>query len=155
MVRFAGLPGAALALFCFSGVPVPLAAQDVALLSEAEAIAPQVPTVDLGVLDVPLVRERRPASLLPLYASFVTLQVLDAHSTWRALDRGAVEANPLMRGIVANEVGLVAVKAAGTAGVILAGERIWKTNRAAGVLFLIAANSAMVWVVQHNYRAVR
>jgi hypothetical protein len=152
MVRFAGLPGAALALFCFSGVPVPLAAQEVALLSNAEVIAAQIPPVDLGVLDV---RERRPAPLLPLYASFVTLQVLDAHSTWRALDRGAVEANPLMRGIVTNEVGLVAIKAAGTAGVILASERIWKTNRAAGVLFLIAANSAMVWVVQHNYRAVR
>ncbi len=60
-----------------------------------------------------------------------------------------------MKGLAANEVGLLAVKAAGTASVILVSERMWTRNKAASVIFMVAANSAMAWVVQHNYRAAR
>ena len=98
---------------------------------------------------------RRPSALLPLYVSFASLQALDAHSTSRALDHGAVEANPLMRGIAGNTAGMLAVKAAGTAGVIYAGEKLWRRNKTAAVLFMVAANSALALVVQHNYRTVR
>jgi hypothetical protein len=49
----------------------------------------------------------------------------------------------------------MAIKAAGTAGVIFASERMWTKNKTAAVVFMIAANSAMAWVVQHNYRTVR
>jgi hypothetical protein len=97
----------------------------------------------------------RPGALVPLYTSFVTLQALDVHSTWRALERGGVEANPLMKGIAGNPLALSAVKAAGAAGVIYAGEKIWKKNKAAAVLFMIAANAGMAFVVQHNYRVGR
>jgi hypothetical protein len=100
-------------------------------------------------------RNRRPASLVPLYVSFGALQVLDAHSTSRALGRGAVEANPLMKPFAGSGAGLLAVKAAGTAGVIYASEKMWKKNKVAAVVFMVAANSAMAWVVQNNYRAVR
>ena len=98
---------------------------------------------------------RRPRALVPLYLSFGTLQILDTHSTSRALAAGGSEANPLLKGIVENEVGLLAVKAAGTAGVIYASEKLWKKNKAAAIVFMVAANSAMAWVVQNNYRAVR
>jgi hypothetical protein len=47
------------------------------------------------------------------------------------------------------------VKAAGAAATIYATERMWKTNRKAAIVFAIATNAAMAWVVQHNYRAVR
>jgi hypothetical protein len=137
MVRFAGLP-AAFVLLCSFAVPAPIAAQ--------VASAPSPPRSAV---------EHRPAALVPLYASFVTLQVLDVHSTSSALGRGAVEGNPLMKGLAANEVGLLAIKAAGSAGVILASERMWKRNKAAAVIFMIVSNSAMGWVVQHNYRAAR
>jgi hypothetical protein len=50
---------------------------------------------------------------------------------------------------------MVAAKAAGTAGLILASEKIWKKNRTAAVVLMIATNSEMAWVVGHNYRAVR
>jgi hypothetical protein len=92
---------------------------------------------------------------MPLYVSFASLQVLDAHATKSALDRGAVEANPVMRGFTGSPAGMLAVKAAGTAGVVWASERMWRRNKAAAVVFLVAANSAMGWVVQHNYRAAR
>ena len=113
------------------------------------------PVVDAERPAAPGLTPRRPGGLLPLYVSFASLQVLDAHSTTRALDRGAVEANPLMRGLAGNPVGMFAVKAAATATVVYAAERIWKKNKAAAVIFMVAANSAMAIVVQHNYRAVR
>ena len=97
---------------------------------------------------------RRPRALVPLYVSFASLQGLDAHSTARALDRGAQETNPLMRSLAEHPVGLLAVKAGATTVVIYAGEKMWKRNRVAAVVFMVAANSAMAWVVQHNYRAV-
>jgi hypothetical protein len=100
-------------------------------------------------------RQQRPAALVPLYVTFASLQALDAHSTTRALDRGAVEANPMMKGLAGNTAGMLAVKAAATTGVVYSAERIWKRNKTAAVLFMVAANSAMGWVVQHNYRAVR
>ena len=98
---------------------------------------------------------RRPSALMPLYVSFASLQVLDVHSTRRALGYGAVEANPVMRGVTGSSAGMLALKAAGTAGVFLASEKMWKRNKAAAVIFMVAANSAMAVVVQHNYRAVR
>jgi hypothetical protein len=60
-----------------------------------------------------------------------------------------------MKGLAGNELALIGVKAAGTAAVLYASERIWKKNRAASVLFMVASNSAMAWVVRHNYGVSR
>jgi hypothetical protein len=95
---------------------------------------------------------QRPAALVPLYASFITLQILDLHSTHAALSNGGVEANPMLSGLAGNMVAMSAVKAAGTAGVIFVSEKLRTKNKAAAVGLMIAANSAMAWVVQHNYR---
>ena len=99
--------------------------------------------------------QHRPGALVPLYASFGALQILDARSTLQALDRGGVEANPAMKGIVSHPVAFFAVKAAATTGVIVATEKMWKKNRTAAVIFMVATNSAMAWVVQHNSRVAR
>jgi hypothetical protein len=50
---------------------------------------------------------------------------------------------------------MAAVKAAGTAGVIFFNEKLRTKNKAAAVGLMIATNSMMAWVVQHNYRSVR
>jgi hypothetical protein len=94
----------------------------------------------------------RPGALIPLYVSFGVLQALDSHSTTRALELGAVEANPVMKGIAGNQAAMLAVKGAGTAGVIYATEKMWKKNRTAAIVFMVATNSAMAWVVQRNYQ---
>jgi len=72
-----------------------------------------------------------------------------------ALDRGAVEGNPVVKGLAGSTVGMAAMKAAGTAGVILFNERLRTRNKAAAVGLMIATNSMLGWVVQHNYRCVR
>ena len=50
----------------------------------------------------------RPAALAPLYVSFAALQVLDIHSTLRAPDFGAREANPLVGRLLASPAAFVA-----------------------------------------------
>jgi Domain of unknown function (DUF5658) len=158
MMRFA-CPRIAAALFASVLACNVASAQELPSASLRDAAQSQdVPTsVPAGVATpgFALARQSRPGALVPLYVSFGTLQALDTHSTVRALGRGAVEANPIMKGIAGNPTALLAVKAAGTAGVIFASERIWKRNRTAAVFFMVAANSAMAWVVQNNYRAVR
>ena len=158
MMRFA-CPRIAAAFFASALVCNVASAQEPPVASLRDAAQSQVvPTLapaGMSVAHRGSPSKPRPGALVPLYASFATLQVLDAHSTSRALDHGAVEANPMMKGLAGNPTALLAVKAAGTAGAIFASEKMWKKNRAAAVFFMVAANSAMAWVVQNNYRAVR
>src|SRR5262249_5691266 len=126
MVRFASF-GCLAALVAVMAFPDSAAAQDGAAATmdsiPAEVVtqaAPQPlnlsPRTNLHPSAGPA--QSRPAALIPLYASFMTLQVLDLHSTAYALDRGAIEANPAIRGFVDNRFAMTALKAAGTAGVI-------------------------------------
>ena len=158
MVRFA-CPRITAAFFASALVCNVASAQEPPAAGLREAVQSQaVPTLAPAGINVAGLRpapQPRPGALVPLYASFATLQALDVHSTSRALDHGAVEANPMMKGLAGSPTALLAVKAAGTAGVFFASEKMWKKNRAAAVFFMVAANSAMAWVVQNNYRAVR
>jgi hypothetical protein len=101
-------------------------------------------------------KARRPAALVPLYASLSVLQGLDIHSTTSALSTGQHhEANPIMSSIVGNRGAFVAVKVASTATIIALSERMWKKHRVGAVVFAIAANSAMAVVVANNYQNTR
>jgi hypothetical protein len=170
MVRFASFRVVFVLLVCAAGSAGRLSAQELehATVDDGAAatLAAPAPLAEPTQLSAPApslpkaaelgqARQRRPDSLVPLYVSFGALQVLDTHSTWRALHHGAVEANPMLKGVVGSQAGLIALKAAGTAGVIFASEKMWKRNRTASMVFMVAANSAMAWVVQNNYRAVR
>lgn len=160
MVRFARCP-CLVVLVVVLGYAGQTAAQDavpgttgiISAAVEAQASAP-LPRPQPTVLSAGTSADARPAALIPLYASFVALQVLDMHSTMYALDRGAVEANPAVKGFVDNRYAMGALKAAGTAGVIFVSEKVRKRNKAAAIGLMVATNAAMTWVVQHNYRAV-
>jgi hypothetical protein len=97
----------------------------------------------------------RPASLVPLYVTFASVQALDIHSTFHGLSRGARESNPLMRGMTGSPAAFVAVKAGATAGTIYLAEKIWKRNRKAAIATMIGANLAYGFVVSHNYSVAR
>jgi len=157
MVRLAGLPCTAAALVVLLGVPTSVRAQEFLAPSgdgvEADRQASTPASAPTATRVPP--EERRPAALLPLYAAFVTLHVLDMHSTRYALDRGAVERNPAFKGLTGSTIGMAAMKAAGTAGVIFFNEKLRTNNKAAAIGMMIATNSMMAWVVQHNYRSVR
>ena len=94
----------------------------------------------------------RPAALVPMYASFATLQALDYHSTTRAISQGiGREANPLARSIVEHPAGFLALKAGATAGMIWASERMRKKHPAHAVVLMLASNATMAVIVAHNY----
>ena len=140
MVRLAGLPFVAAVLVVLVGVPTRSQAQE-RLTTDSDVVnAVQVPTQN-AVRST----EKRPAAL----------QVLDIHSTRYGLEHGAVEGNPVMKGVTGTTTGMAAVKAAGTAGVIFISEKLRTRNKAAAIALMAASNSMMIWVVQHNYRALR
>src|SRR5690606_687171 len=98
-------------------------------------------------------RPERPMILPALYASQVALQALDAHSTYKALGRGAHEANPFMKGVVGNPGAMFAVKAGVAASTIWAAECLWKRgNKVGAIATMVVANAVAGAVVAHNYR---
>ena len=97
----------------------------------------------------------RPAPLVPLYIAFVGLQALDVHSTFSALEGGAREANPMVRGALGSPAGLFLLKAGTAAGVVLITEKLWPRNRTAAVITMIALNSAYATIAAHNYRTAQ
>jgi hypothetical protein len=96
-------------------------------------------------------------SLLPaLYLSLATLNAYDAYSTTSALGKGAVEANPLMRGVAGNPAALWAVKGGVTAVSIYAAERLWRDNhRVAAIAVMAITNGVMAAVATQNSRVLR
>lgn len=93
--------------------------------------------------------------LVPLYVSSAVLQMMDVHSTRRAMAFGHTEGNPLMSGIASNTTAFVAVKAATAAAAILVSEKLRRENRVAAIGLMIAVNAAAATMVAHNYRVAR
>jgi hypothetical protein len=93
--------------------------------------------------------------LVPMYVSFAVLQALDVHSTTRALNAGASEGNPLMRGVAHQPAALMAVKAGGAASTIWLTHKLARRSKTGAFIVMAAVNSAYAMVVAHNYRAAR
>lgn len=92
-------------------------------------------------------------ALLPaMYAGTVTLQALDTHSTFRALDAGHFERNPLVRWSTQHPLALIALKGSATAATIYVAEKIRKKHPKRALAFITAVNAAYALVVVHNYR---
>lgn len=98
-------------------------------------------------------RAQRPSLLTALYVSQGVAQALDVHSTFAAIDRGAVEANPLMKGFVKNRSAMVALKSGVAVGTILIAERMWKKgNRKGAIATMVIANAVTFAVAANNYK---
>jgi hypothetical protein len=94
-------------------------------------------------------------ALLPMYMGFAALQMLDAHSTVYAVNRGAVESNPIVRGLANRPPALIAAKMTVAFSTIIAAEHLRRRNKTAAILTMAAMNSAYAAIVVHNYRAGR
>ena len=80
-------------------------------------------------LDLRAYDRRRPPVLIPLYVSLATFNLLDAHSTFRAVDAGARELNPLVAGFANNRGALLAMKAGVAMGTVFLSERMWREGK--------------------------
>ena len=87
-----------------------------------------------------------------LYTSFGLLQVLDAHSTSRALASGATESNLLMAGFAHRPIVLMGAKTAVAAGTILLMERFRKRHPKAAMVTMMVLNATYAVVVVRNSR---
>lgn len=90
--------------------------------------------------------------LSSLYATTALMQALDVHSTFSALSHGAVEANPMMKGVTSNKAAFIATKAAVAAATIMAARHVAKKNKVAAIVTLIGINSAYAMIANHNYK---
>ena len=127
------------------------------LFADASLTADEARPFDIGPAVRPIARPAvrpltRPAPLVGLYVSLAGMHALDIVSTQRALAAGAAEANPMMAPFARSPLALAAVKAGVTSATIFATERLWKTNRKAAVLTMIALNATYGAVAAHNYR---
>jgi hypothetical protein len=95
------------------------------------------------------------ATLAGLYASTVTLQMLDVRSTYAVIGRGGAEGNPVMAGVVQNKGSFIALKAGLAASTILAAHQLAKHNKVAAVVTLVALNCTYASVVAHNFDLAR
>jgi len=126
----------------------------------AQEVAP-APAVPDSYAKVPSAAPREPApgrppALMPLYGSFAALQFADYATTRRALSSGSGrEVNPLMEPLVGHPAAFLTLKAASTAGMIWAGEKLWRKNRVGAIVFMVATDSAMATIVAHNYAIAR
>jgi hypothetical protein len=112
-----------------------------------------VPPLPLGAS--PAAPAARRATLYTLEASFAALQVLDAVSTLKAIDRGHSEQNPLMRGLVDRPAAFLAVKAGATVTTLWLVHRVARQNTLAAILTLAAIDSGYAMLVSRNLQALR
>jgi hypothetical protein len=94
----------------------------------------------------------RPSWVMPMHIVTAVMQGLDAHSTYKALNSGGVEGNPMMSGVANKPGAFTAVKAGVTAGLILATEHMAKKHPKRALITAIAINSAYAMIAAHNYR---
>jgi hypothetical protein len=90
-----------------------------------------------------------------LIVSFGALQMLDAHSTAKALSAGGREANPVMAGLASNRTALFAVKAGTAAATAYFAERLSRKHPRRALVLMAVLNSAYAGIVAHNYRVAR
>ncbi len=121
----------------------------------AAAAAPSAPAAEADLSSSVFGRIRRPSALPSLYMASAALQGYDAYSTLRALQGGAVEANPLMQHVVKSPAAFIGVKASVTVLSIVAAEKMWKRgNRMGAIGVMVASNVAMGFVAANNARVL-
>ena len=128
-----------------------------ALFADATIAATEARPFDIGAAlrpaERPAIRpQTRPAPLVGLYVALAGMHALDVVSTRKALAAGATEANPMMAPFARSPLALAAVKAGVTGVTIFATEQLWKTNRKAAVVTMIALNAAHGAIAARNYR---
>jgi hypothetical protein len=120
-------------------------AEDATTRDEPPARAVTPPRLDSAVTAPP--SRARTRLLLTLEATFIGLQALDTATTLRALDRGLIEGNGIMRGVTNHPGAFIAVKSATTVGIVLLGRKLSERHHLASIVLMSAIDGAMSLVV--------
>jgi hypothetical protein len=148
--------------FVFSTlIPRPSAAQDVSPIAlsakaavaraatqtpqSAQTVAPMSAYHDFGKLS---------PTLQSLYFVTAVVQGLDAQSTFKALDAGAVEANSIVKPFASNRPAFVALKVGMAAAFIYQGHQMSKRHKIGAIVTLGILNSVYAAIAINNYRTI-
>ena len=163
-VMFAGSTSSAFAADRNDGPKAQKPAVDFTLASNelfVPAVTAPVLTVETPPAQVTLTAPRSespfagPGLRRSLIVSFSALQLLDAHSTTKALRSGGREANPAMAGLASNRTVLFAVKAGTAAATAYFAERLSKNHPKKAIVLMAVLNGTYAAIVAHNYRVAR
>jgi hypothetical protein len=116
-------------------------------LASSVVAAPPPPA---NVLRIPPRVSRPGVSLNVMCVSFAALQAMDLHATFRVLDRGGREANPVLGGVASNKAAMIGIKAATTGSAIFLVRKFGVKNRVASLILMGVANSGYAVVAAHN-----
>lgn len=146
----------ALAQVLTPGVERPFTAEPApTLAAQAQAVARQETPRLVAPSRQELYTLREPAWFTSVHVATALMQVLDAHSTFKAIDAGAVEANPLLKAVGGNRAAFSAIKAG------VAGSLIWGTHSMAkshplrALIVAGAVNSVYATIAARNYGIAR
>lgn len=89
-----------------------------------------------------------------LYVATALTQALDAQSTFKALNAGAVESNSLVKPFSANRPAFIALKAGMATAFIYAGHNLSKGHKIGAMVALGAINSIYMAIALNNYHVV-
>lgn len=89
-----------------------------------------------------------------LYATTVVVQGLDAQSTFKALDAGAMESNSLVKSFASNRPAFIALKVAMATAFVYAGHDLSKRHKIGAIITLGLVNSVYTAIALHNYHVV-
>lgn len=98
-------------------------------------------------------KDAMPASLTELYVKQAALQGLDAVTTLHALKQGHLEANPLLKS--GNPTLIVGAKVAAMSLSVVLAQKLWKRNRKAAIISMVATNAALSAIVANNSVVLR
>jgi len=107
--------------------------------------------VALLLVTTSVVGQRRVA-YRSLEATYVALNAADVVTTYRAINRGGYEENPLLRPIISRPAVFIPVKGLMTLGSLALLRRIGRDSPKAALVYLSILNIGMGAVVYHNYR---
>jgi hypothetical protein len=115
----------------------------------------QPPQVDPSTVAIsPNEFHRFSPTLQALYVVTATIQGLDARSTFKALDAGAVETNSIVKPFASNRVAFVALKASMSAAFIYQAHETSKRHKIGAIIALGIVNSIYTAIAVNNYRAL-
>ena len=139
-------------------IPVAAAGQTSLAAASAKAVA-GLPAADEAAAPLTQIGVRvdtRPSVLPALYVSLAALQGYDAYSTLKAVKQGAVEVNPMMRGVAGNPAAFIVVRGAATFASIYAAERLWRNDhRVTAIVLMAATTGTMAVIAAHNASVLR
>jgi uncharacterized protein DUF5658 len=93
----------------------------------------------------------RPSALVPMYLGLAGLQAYDGYSTFRGVQRGGSEQNPLVGGLANQPAAFWTLKAVSTLSTIYFAEQLWRTHHPAkAIVLMVVANGTMAYVAAHN-----